>query len=225
MGEQKIHPDLRRVLDTVDPTAQVPVIVRFRREPGIPTSQQQIANLPMAAAYQILPAVPAEGTAANIRTLADDPQIERIWYDLPVHTMLDVSVPLIQAPRVWAGSGQGAGIKVGVLDTGCDLNHADVKDRVRSSADFTGKGNAQDGNGHGTHVAGIIAGSGAASAGRYRGVAPAADLYIAKVLDDRGGGRMSGVISGLEWAVDQGVDIINMSLGSDGACDGTDALS
>jgi len=63
------------------------------------------------------------------------------------------------------------------------------------------------------------------SGGSYRGIAPAADLYIAKVLDDQGNGRTSNVIAGLEWVVDQGVSIVNLSLGSDGSCDGTDALS
>jgi len=91
--------------------------------------------------------------------------------------------------------------------------------------DYSGQGSAQDGNGHGSHVAGIIAGSGAASNGKYRGVAPQADLYIAKVLDDYGSGRMSNVMAGLDWAVAQKVQIINLSLGNDGNCDGTDALS
>ena len=80
--------------------------------------------------------------------------------------------------------------------------------------------------GHGTHVASIVAGSGAKSNGKYVGVAPEAVLYIAKVLDADGNGSMSGVMAGIEWAVlDQQVQIINLSLGGSGPCDGTDALS
>ncbi len=74
-------------------------------------------------------------------------------------------------------------------------------------------------------MASIAAGTGVTSGGKYEGVAPAASLYTAKVLDAHGSGAMSGVMAGIEWAVDQGVHVINLSLGSDGPCDGTDALS
>ena len=83
----------------------------------------------------------------------------------------------------------------------------------------------QDLNGHGTHCASIAAGTGAASGGQYRGVAPDASLYIAKVLDAAGNGRMTSVMAGVEWAVDEGVQVISLSLGGSGPCDGTDALS
>ncbi|MCA9204733.1 MAG: S8 family peptidase, partial [Planctomycetales bacterium] len=79
---------------------------------------------------------------------------------------------------------------------------------------------------HGAHVAGIAAGSGAKSNGKYVGVAPEADLYVAKVLTASGSGSMSGVMAGIEWAVlEQRVQIINLSLGGETSCDGTDALS
>jgi len=74
-------------------------------------------------------------------------------------------------------------------------------------------------------VAGAAAGSGAASGGRYRGVAPGATLYIAKSLDDHGSGMMSDVMAGIEWAVAQRVHVIGLSLGSEGPADGSDALS
>lgn len=225
MSLAKIHPDLRRTMREADASQTIPVIVRYRRAQGEVSPQ----GMPMASTpyltYRTISAVATEGTRADILAMADHPAIERIWEDLPVHTLLDRSAPLIGAPQVWSNGDEGTGVKVGIVDTGCDLNHTDLKERVQVSQDFTGKGNAQDGNGHGTHVAGIIAGSGAMSGGTYRGIAPAADLYIAKVLDDQGNGRTSNVIAGLEWVVDQGVAIVNLSLGSDGSCDGTDALS
>jgi serine protease AprX len=161
---------------------------------------------------------------ADIEALSRDETVDYIWPDLPVHTCLDVSVPRIQAPQVWDAGFRGEGIKIGIVDTGIDPTHADFAGRVAAMTSLVG-GNGTDDNGHGTHVASIAAGTGAASGGKYRGVAPAANLYVAKVLDAQGGGMMSGVMAGIEWAVDQEVHVINLSLGSSGPCDGTDALS
>ncbi len=225
MSQSTIHPELRLVMKTTDPDEDIPVIVRYRREPGIAAAQRSVGRCTVTTTYSKTPAVAATGTSDAIEELAQDPAVDRIWYDTPVHTMLDASVPLIDAPQVWGKGKLGTGVKVGILDTGCDLQHQDLVGRIKAHTDFTGKGNAQDGNGHGTHVAGIIAGSGEASGGLYRGVAPEADLYIAKVLDDSGSGSTSGVIAGLEWVLDQGAQVANLSLGSDGNCDGSDALS
>jgi serine protease AprX len=127
---------------------------------------------------------------------------------------------------VWEAGFKGTGIKVAVVDTGIDPAHPDFAGRIIATASFIGGDSAVDDNGHGTHVAGIVLGSGAKSNGKYVGVAPEANLYAAKVLDARGGGTMSGVMAGIEWAVlEQEVQIINLSLGSDTSCDGTDALS
>ncbi|GAA1740670.1 hypothetical protein GCM10009809_40270 [Isoptericola hypogeus] len=90
--------------------------------------------------------------------------------------------------------------------------------------DFTANAFAGDLVGHGTHVAGTIVGSGAASGGRYKGVAPGADLMNAKVLNDKGSALESWVLAGMEWAAANGADIINMSLGG-APSDGTDPLS
>ncbi|WP_406497418.1 S8 family serine peptidase [Streptomyces sp. NBC_00846] len=142
--------------------------------------------------------------------------VAKIWYDAPAKVTLDKSVAQIHAPEAWAAGYDGTGTKVAVLDTGVDLGHVDVKDRVIEAKSFVGTPTVQDGHGHGTHVASTIAGSGAASDGRYKGVAPGADLLIGKVLGDNGKGPDSGVIAGMEWAVDQGADVISMSLGSAG---------
>ncbi|WP_163567554.1 S8 family serine peptidase [Fodinicola feengrottensis] len=83
----------------------------------------------------------------------------------------------------------------------------------------------QDHFGHGTHVASIVAGSGAAFGGKYKGVAPGAKLLIGKVLGDDGSGYDSGIIAGMQWAVDQHARVVNMSLGSDEPSDGTDPMS
>ena len=164
-------------------------------------------------------------TAADIERLSKQEDVEQIWPDLPVHTCLDTSVTKIQAPKVWAAGYKGQGIKVAVVDTGLDDTHPDFAGRMIAAKSFVGN-SARDDNGHGTHVAGTIAGSGAKSNGKYVGVAPEAHLYIAKVLRADGGGSMSTVMAGIEWAVlEQHVQVINLSLGGDVPCDGTDALS
>ncbi|MEU9204660.1 S8 family serine peptidase [Streptomyces sp. NPDC048332] len=148
------------------------------------------------------------------RDVLDGPQAV-IHPDRKVHATLDVSVPLIGAPEVWKSGYEGDGVKVAVLDTGIDLNHPDLADRVADSKSFVPGQTVQDGRGHGTHVAGIVAGSGAASDGRYKGVAPGAKLLVGKVLDNTGNGDESSVIAGMEWAAAQGADVISMSLGAD----------
>ena len=107
---------------------------------------------------------------------------------------------------------------------GLTLGHPDLAGRVAGSSDFTGKGAITDGHGHGTHVAGIVAGSGAGNDGLRKGVAPAAELLVGKVLGDGGTGQTGWVLAGMEWAVAQGADVVSMSLAG-AATDGTDPLS
>jgi subtilisin family serine protease len=87
-------------------------------------------------------------------------------------------------------------VRIAIVDTGIDPAHPDFEGRIAAMTDLTGEGPV-DGNGHGTHCAGIAAGSGAASDGKYRGVAPAATLYSAKVLRSDGQGMTSDVMAGV----------------------------
>jgi subtilisin family serine protease len=150
-------------------------------------------------------------------------EIERLWLDAPVQATLAESVPQIGAPEAWDSGLTGEGVRVAVLDTGIDADHPDLADAVVEAEDFTGSGNTDDGQGHGTHVAGTIVGDGSASDGRYRGVAPDAELVVGKVLDDDGFGQESWILAGMEWAAEN-ASVVNMSLGGD-ATDGTDPMS
>ncbi|MFJ3672514.1 S8 family serine peptidase [Streptomyces sp. NPDC090106] len=151
--------------------------------------------------------------------------VPRIWLDGRVHAVLDRSTAQIGAPTVWQTGVHGEGVKVAVLDTGVDQTHPDLAGRVSEAVDFSGSPSTADPFGHGTHVASIVGGSGAASDGLRKGVAPGADLLVGKVLGDDGSGSESSVIAGMQWAAAQGAKVVSMSLSSNSPSDGQDAMS
>ncbi len=119
---------------------------------------------------------------------------------------------MLSIPPLWQET-QGQGIKVAVLDTGIAYNHPDLSEAISECEDFTdSKAGPADLDGHGTHVAGIIAarkdGNGVV------GVAPMAELLIGKVLGDNGTGSFEALEKGIHWAVNRKADIISLSLGS-----------
>lgn len=232
MNPAKLHSSLSGAVRvaSVDPQP-LPIIVRLRQGPVARGEIKAQSVLGMATRYQLLPFRALKADAAEIARLSEDPSVDMIWADLPVHSWLDEAVPLIAVPRVWQSAFTGKGVKVAILDTGIDGAHPDFRGRVAAWKDFVDPDGPKadeprDPNGHGTHVAGIVAGSGRASEGRFRGVAPEVDLIVARVLDEAGNGRTSTVMAGVEWAVEQGAQVINISLGGPPfPSDGTDALS
>ncbi|SDK40477.1 S8 family peptidase [Streptomyces indicus] len=139
--------------------------------------------------------------------------VAKVWLDGVRKASLDRSVKQIGADKAWAAGYDGKGVRIAVLDTGVDAAHPDLKDQVVAAKNFSASAGTGDKFGHGTHVASIAAGTGAKSGGKYKGVAPGAELLNGKVLGDDGSGDDSGIIAGIDWAVAQGADIINMSLG------------
>jgi subtilisin family serine protease len=130
----------------------------------------------------------------------------------------DSSPPPQETPwgvsRVW-GTTQpaesGAGVKVAVVDTGIDLKHADLK--VAGNVTFVRKTKSgDDDHGHGTHVAGSVAALDNTQG--VVGVAPGASLYAVKVLDRNGSGYLSDVVAGIDWCRNNGMHVVNMSLGA-----------
>ncbi|MDH6554428.1 subtilisin family serine protease [Streptomyces sp. SAI-041] len=151
--------------------------------------------------------------------------VAHVWLDGKVTADLADSTAQIGAPKVWAEGDTGQGVKVAMLDTGADTEHPDLVGQVSDSASFVpDESDITDYNGHGTHVASTIAGTGSASGGTERGVASGARLAVGKVLNAEGRGQESWIIAGMEWAArDQKARIISMSLGGDG--DKTDPMS
>ncbi|TDD61385.1 peptidase S8 [Kribbella antibiotica] len=151
--------------------------------------------------------------------------VKKVWLDGGVTPNLDRSVPQIGAPAAWKAGLTGKGVKVAVLDSGYDATHPDFKGRVVSTKGFTAEGDQDvlDIIGHGTHTASTVAGTGAASDGKYRGVAPDADLMIGKICEARNC-ETSAIIAGMEWAATSGARVVNMSIGG-GPSDGNDILS
>jgi subtilisin family serine protease len=163
--------------------------------------------------------LPKNGAAAFAAALTGAPAplsagVRKVWLDSRLDAAdLDTNLQQIGAPELWESGLSGAGIDIAVLDTGVDTTHPDLAGKVTDEANFTTDDSAGDGNGHGTHVASVIGGSGAAADGARKGVAFGARLLSGKVLGDDGGGQASWVIAGMEWAVAQGAEVVNMSLG------------
>ncbi|MEU6347516.1 S8 family serine peptidase [Streptomyces sp. NPDC046977] len=165
------------------------------------------------------------GAAARSAKPAFAGGIAKIWLDGKVQADLADSTTQIGAQKVWEEGNTGKGVEVTVLDSGIDAEHPDLAGQIDATASFVPyEEDVADYNGHGTHVASTIAGTGSASEGKERGVAHGARLNIGKVLDTEGRGQESWIIAGMEWAArDQHAKVISMSLGGGG--DASDPMS
>jgi len=113
-----------------------------------------------------------EEVEETFKVLVDNPVVEKIWLDKKIHVSLSESVPLIGAPTMWDDGYNGSGVEIAILDTGIDTTHPDLDDldddmnttdpKVIRAIDFTNDNNVSDFYGHGTHCAGIAAGTGEA---------------------------------------------------------------
>ncbi|WP_426570223.1 S8 family peptidase [Streptomyces canus] len=164
-------------------------------------------------------------TPAAARAAGSLTGVKKVWLNGLSHIDLEQSVPQTGAPIAWERGYDGTGVTVAVLDTGIDATHPDVSAGLAGQVDFTGSAHgAKDGHGHGTHVASTVLGSGAASKGLRKGVAPGAKLLVGKVCTDNGECPDDAIIAGMDWAARSGAKVVNMSLGGE-PTDGTDPLS
>ncbi|ANN19507.1 peptidase S8 and S53 subtilisin kexin sedolisin [Amycolatopsis orientalis] len=223
-------------------SATIPVIVRYGDRAGLSARSLDAKAKTLPQTQRLTPLVTANGVGVQVKKagtaefwrslVAFDPGgkpvlnqgISQVRLDRKVRVALDRSTAQVGAPSAWNGGWTGKGTTVAVVDSGIDANHPDLAGKVTASADFTGEGDIVDRHGHGTHCASIIAGTGAASAGRYKGMAPDANLMVAKVFDASGEADTAQVMAGIDWTVAQGAKIVNLSLGA-GVSDGADPLS
>ncbi len=163
-----------------------------------------------------------------IYKIANSPEIDYISFDSKVYALLDIAAPTMEVQFPHDKGFEGEGITVAVIDTGV-APHDDLtrpKNRIIAFKDFINNRDLPyDDNGHGTHVAGIIAGNGFASKGKYIGVAPKANILGIKALDSSGGGSTSDIIAAISYIVETkdkyNTKIINISLGTpaNNSCD------
>ena len=180
--------------------------------------------------FNIIPAVAVRLEVNQVSQLLNDPDVEYIEPDYKIYAVGNVEtdvnalsdiyalssqtipygITMVNAPVVWPKT-KGGGVRVALMDTGISMYHPDKGNVVASTSFVTGEA-VEDFDGHGTHTSGTIA---AADNGiGVVGVAPQADLLIAKVIDNTGSGQDSWLISGIEWAVSNNAKVISMSLGS-----------
>ncbi|RZQ60763.1 S8 family serine peptidase [Amycolatopsis suaedae] len=194
----------------------------LQREPAVARSAPVVAGatatrqLPSIDAV-VLDAAKAEAPAfwsgvapAGAGTLSSG--ITKLWLNGKRAMTLDRSVAQVGAPAAWAGGWTGKQVEVAVLDSGIDDQHPDLAGKVAARKNFTGSPE-RDEHGHGTHVASTIGGTGAASGGKYKGVAPDVRLLDGKVCAFMAC-QEDWILAGMEWAaVERKAPIVNMSLG------------
>jgi serine protease AprX len=219
--------DFEERLRGADASRELAVIVTGL---GVVAAERAVGRFDLTRRLGLIHGFAATMTAGQARALARTPGVRRVEADGRVRALDDATDLDFGAAQARADTPglDGSGVGICVIDTGIDPAHEQFAGRPVTFTDLVnGRAAPYDDHGHGTHVAAIAAGdgTGGAEAATFNGVAPAAELYVAKVLDSRGFGADSDVAAAVEWCHQQpGVDVISMSLGSDGG-DGTDAVS
>lgn len=178
----------------------------------------KLKNLDLIGAKAVW--LPNKAAAEKLKLLSgvlrvdDDVIVEALQKGAPQPSqILPWGIDRIDAEQVWPMGNTADSIKVAIIDTGISNSHPDLKDNVKGGVNTINPNKSwNDDNGHGSHVAGIVAALNNAIG--VVGVGPQIDLYAVKALNASGSGYLSDVIEGIEWAIANGMKVINMSLGT-----------
>ncbi|WP_018132626.1 S8 family serine peptidase [Effusibacillus pohliae] len=246
LNQNKLFDNLEEMLAAAQPDDRFPVIVMFNQsfdDRAYADLEGKIGAFAKKFKYEAaFHGFAADLTKKQIEVLQQLPFVEQVEYDMPVQMTMNTARAWFGVDKATADFGLDGDrdgnptsyskndVVVAVIDTGIDGSHVDLdggkiigwKDLVNNRT------TPYDDNGHGTHVSGIIAGTGEGNAA-YKGVAPGAAMVGIKVLNAQGSGTMSTVDAGINWAIQNkdtyGIRIINLSLGTSGSSDGTDSTS
>lgn len=243
--KDKLFESLSDKISAAKEEEDLPVIVVFK-DKFDDTKKKKVKDLvgdyEAKHEFKNIPATAMKLNKKQISQLSELDIIDHIEYDEPVKAFNDTANYWFGTEKARTDFGVDGNtdgslssyskddVVVAVIDTGIDDDHVDLDGgKVIGWKDYVnGKTSAYDDNGHGTHVAGIVAGEGDGNSA-YEGVAKGAALVGVKVLDGNGDGYTSDVTAAIDWCVSNkdtyGIEVINMSLGSSGSSDGTDSTS
>jgi len=215
----KIDQSLSERLET-GKNEKIPVIVVLKGQ-----EKQDLKGFETRYNYHLINGLAGEAEPSTIRDLAKEGVVENIYLDSSIKAAQPVeesqseanatvsASKYVNADALWAKGIDGKGVIVAIIDSGIDKNHPDLAGKVVGEKNFLpDEETTDDLLGHGTMVAGLIAGSGTASGGKYKGVAPGASLLNVRVIDSEGNGQVSDIIAGIEWALDNDAKVLSLSL-------------
>jgi len=205
----------------ISTSGAVPVIVGFKDKADLGLVQEHGI---IKYNYKHIPAIAADIPEVAIEKMSKNSKIAYIEPDCEIKVLDDEicwGVDRIDAEQVHSNN-KGTGVKVAVIDSGVDYTHSELNDYYRGGYDFVnGDNDPMDDYWHGTHCAGIIAAEDNGIG--ILGVAPEVDLYALKVLNSEGSGSLSSLIAAIDWAIDNDIQIISMSLGTDSSSSSLEA--
>ncbi|HEX2088963.1 MAG TPA: S8 family peptidase [Actinomycetota bacterium] len=224
----KVHPSVLRAAEA-RPSSLLPLIVR-EATPRSDAAERLVEGLGGTVTHDlsIIGSFSARLPGAELDSLLSSHDVLKVWGDGRISMSNMAKYDSANPNKEWqraiklldsrSAGYNGSGVTVAMLDTGIQPVR-DLAGRIVASADFTSEGDGLDRYGHGTHMAGIIAGTGASSNGVWSGVAPNANLVSVKVAGADGSTDVSVVIAGLQWIVGNrsafDIKVLNLSFGTD----------